>query len=126
MIAPQTVLVLGTYRHSLTVIRSLSMAGHRVIAAIDDKNIPYAKHSRYSHAVWHHTAMEGNEPRFDEEFRSFVPRHPEVTLLLPMGDAETRFLAQNVSAVPGHVKPLMPSPEIVALCHNKLEMCSSH
>ena len=123
MIAPQTVLVLGTYRHSLTVIRSLSRAGHRVIAAIDDENIPYAKHSRYTHAVWHHTTMEGNEPRFDEELRSFFLRHPDVTLLLPMGDAETRFLAQNVSAVPGHVKPLMPSPEIVGLCHNKLEMC---
>jgi len=123
MVAPQTILVLGTYRHSLTAIRSLSRAGHRVIAGIEEDHIPFGKHSRYTHAVWHHTTIEGNAPHFDVEFRSFFLKHPEVTLLLPMGDPETRFLAQNASAIPGHAKPLIPSPAIVALCHNKLEMC---
>jgi len=124
MVAPQTVLVLGTYRHSLTAIRSLSRAGHRVIAGIEEGRIPYGKHSRHTHAVWHHSIIEGNEPRFDEEFRGFFQTHPEVSMLLPMGDPETRFLARNGSAIPGHVKPLIPSPEIVALCHNKVEMCA--
>jgi adenylosuccinate lyase len=39
-----------------------------------------------THAVWHHTAIEGDEPGFDAELRSFFLKHPEVTLLLPMGE----------------------------------------
>jgi predicted ATP-grasp superfamily ATP-dependent carboligase len=123
MVAPQTVLVLGTYRHSLTTIRSLSRAGHRVIAGLEEGRIPFGKHSRYTDEVWHHSTLEGNEAGFGEELERFFRTHPEVSLLLPMGDPETRFLAENRSAIPGHAKPLIPSPEVVALCHDKLEMC---
>jgi predicted ATP-grasp superfamily ATP-dependent carboligase len=122
--APRSVLVLGTYRHSLTVIRSLARAGYRVIAGIENGRIAYGKHCRYSRAIWNHAAIEGDEAGFIQEFRSFFVKHPEVSLVFPVGDVETGLLARNPSILPGHVCPVMPSPEVVLLSHDKLKMCA--
>lgn len=121
--APRSVLVLGTYRHSLTVIRSLARAGHSVIAGVERGRIPYAKYSRYTRAVWNHAAVEGNEAGFIRELQRFLPEHPEVSFIFPMGDVETRLLAQNGSILPAHVSTVMPAPEVVFLAHDKVRMC---
>jgi predicted ATP-grasp superfamily ATP-dependent carboligase len=121
--APRSVLVLGTYRHSLTVIRSLARAGYRVIAGIEKGRIAYGKHCRYSRGIWNHAAIEGDEAGFIQEFRRFLVEHPEVSLVIPVGDVETGLLARNPSILPGHACPVMPSPEVVLLSHDKLNMC---
>lgn len=122
MSAPQAILVLGTYRYSLTIIRSLSKAGYRVIAGIQKGDFPFGKYSRFTHEVWQHASIKENENHFAEELQSFFQERPDVSLLFPIGDTQARFLANNPYVTPDHVATLTPSPEIVAICHDKLKM----
>jgi len=117
------VLLLGDYRHSLTVIRSLSGAGYQVIAGRTDPASPYGKHSRFTSEVWDHPAAEGSGESFIAAVEEFLNARKDVSLVFPIGDNETAALARNISRIPAGAKVVMPAPRIVTTCHKKMEMC---
>src|SRR4051812_39461442 len=86
----ESVLVLGTPRQSLTVLRSLERAGYRTILGIDDPaNI--TRHSRACHEVWQHPGMLSSEPTFLEALIGFVSRRRDVRWIFPVGESMLRF-----------------------------------
>ena len=57
------VLVLGNYRQTLTVIRSLGRAGYHVIAGRDGKR-SFTDYCRYTAEVWQHPNIKNEESSF--------------------------------------------------------------
>ncbi len=117
------ILLLGDYRHCLTVIRSLSRAGYKVIAGQVDPSSPFGQYSRYTSEVWNHPPAEGSGESFIRAIEEFLSARNDISFIFPIGDDETSALARNISKIPASVKVIMPAPHIVKTCHMKKEMC---
>ena len=86
------VLVLGDYRQTVTVVRSLARAGCRVILGTDDPNSSTAR-SRYLWDVW---VYEGACPkRFRDDLEAWLRRERAVELL---GSSVPRITRQPARA----------------------------
>ncbi len=117
------ILILGDYRHSLIVIRSLAKAGYQIIAGQSDPSSPFGRCSRFTSEVWNHPAIEGSGESFMAALEEFFRRRKDVPLIFPTGDDESAALARNISRIPAGVKVVMPDPMIIKTCHKKMEMC---
>ncbi|NNE62318.1 MAG: methyltransferase domain-containing protein [Woeseia sp.] len=118
---PADVLILGDYRQTLTVVRSLARSGFRITVG-QGGGERYALTSRYCTAEWTHPAIEDG-CHFIEALSQWLRRNPHVTLLFPIGDTEIRALAQHRDALPEEVRVVTPARELIEICQDKLAMC---
>ncbi len=91
-----TVLVIGDYRQSLTVARSLHRRGDRVVAAIAPRGRSHLRRSRAVSDRWE-PGMSVDEPGFAQAFETALRRYcPDV--IFPIGDREITWCAQDLAA----------------------------
>lgn len=117
-----TVLIVGDYKESLIVVRSLGRAGCKLIVGKAASQEPtFAEHSRYTNGVWKH-------PDFDREVH-FVPAllnllrsRADVDYVIPVGDAPVSCLARHWSELPATPPFLMAPGDVVMRCHDKIQM----
>jgi predicted ATP-grasp superfamily ATP-dependent carboligase len=118
--ARQTVLLVGNYCHTLTVVRSLGAAGHHVIVGRGGPTWG-EELSRFAAEVWDHPS-----PNADREFigalTAFLGARRDVTAVFPMGDLDTRCLGRHADALRGLTTLVMPDPAIVEMCQDKTHM----
>lgn len=119
----ETVLVVGNYRPSISVVRSLGRAGHRVIVGREPW-ASYAERSRYASEVWDHPAIADNELRFIEALQAFLQSHPDIGFLFPVRGLAIIALCRHLAQLPSHVKLVMPDPDLVEVCDHKTKMLS--
>ncbi|MCP4272741.1 MAG: hypothetical protein GY781_12380 [Gammaproteobacteria bacterium] len=119
---PQNILVLGDYRHCLTVIRSLTKVGHRIVMG-QSKQTRHGKYSRFTSEVWNHPDIRETGKHFMLSLVNFLKNRQDISLIIPIGDTETGLLAKNLQMIPAYVRLVMPDPQIVETCHNKENMC---
>jgi len=114
-----TVLIIGTYRQTLTVIRSVARAGYRVILGIHGET-GGCERSRYVDEVWQHPDTDGD--RFLDELNSFLTGRPEIKMVFPVGETELRCFLEKKDGMPPDVQFLMSDPESICLCLDKPAM----
>ncbi len=112
------VLVLGNYRHALTVIRSLGRAGYYVIAGKDGQR-SFTDHSRYTAEVWQHPKVEDNESNFVAALNEFLAKRDEIPMIFPIGDTQISCIARHIGQLPASVAVVMPDPITAINCQNK-------
>lgn len=112
------VLVLGDYRQTITVVRSLGRAGCRVILGTNDPHSSTAL-SRYVSGAWRY---EGSCPRrFRDGLEAYLKSAPQ-DYVFTVGETPLR----RIIAEPARFAPLAtwasPAPAAIARCFDKREM----
>ncbi|WP_137390658.1 hypothetical protein [Rhodoligotrophos defluvii] len=117
------VLILGNHRPALTAARALHRQGYRVVLSASSK-APFAEYSRAVDELWY-----GPEPAacdFATQLAAYSQRTPDLIAVLPVNEpmlealvADRDVLARLAMA---GVRAVMPKPELVALCHDKIAM----
>lgn len=113
--AAETVLVIGEYRQTVTVVRSLARAGFRVTFGCSEPDSP-TRLSRHVSSVW---VYDWSSPdRFAEQVESFLRNHPH-DFVFTVGESPLRRLIK----VAPRLEPLAtwanPDPATVARCFDK-------
>lgn len=119
---PHTILLLGGYHTAIPATRMLGRAGHTVIVGREDSNPTFAELSRYASGVWDHPRIRGNWDGFIDALNGFLSSRPDISLIFPIGDLQLLPLARHYDRLPNHVRIVMPTPEIVETCENKIRL----
>lgn len=116
-----TVLLLGNYRPSLTLIRTMAAEGRRFIVGLNAGEIGY-EYSRHVTEAWRHPAIDRNAGAdFLTALASLLDKRDDIGTVLPVSDAMVLFLARHRDAIAPCVAVASPAPEIVLLCADKIK-----
>ena len=115
MSSAKRVLVVGDYRQTITVVRSLARAGFEVLLGTDDPRSSTAL-SRYVSRVW--TYDRAGSERFYDQLESYL-RIEQPGFVFTVGESQLRRLIRE----PERFEPLscwaMPDPQTVERCFDK-------
>lgn len=112
-----TVLLLGNLRASLTLARTLSRAGHRIIAGVDGAD-PYLFLSRHVDGWFRHAPLDAAP---EAALQSILPALSEhgVDVVLPVSEVATRLVADRHTLFADQARIAAPAPDLVARCADK-------
>lgn len=114
------VLLLGNYRQTLTVIRSLARSGCDVILGAAESSV-FTQYSRYVAGVWRHPDPAASESAFVAAWSSYL-LDQRIDFVFPIGESELSILARHADKLPEAVVPVMADLQAVAACLDKLQM----
>jgi len=114
----RSVLVLGNYRQTITVIRSLGRAGYRVILGIE-KSRDYTQFSRYTSEVWRHPVVRDDSEDFFVALQDHLARNPHIQLIFPVGERQIVYFNRRRDRVPGGVHLIMADRNSIETCFDK-------
>jgi predicted ATP-grasp superfamily ATP-dependent carboligase len=115
-----SILLVGNYRPSIAVVRSLGRAGYRVIVGLF-RDASFAERSRYCAETWHHPPL-GESEAFLGALTEFLRSRPDISLLMPVHQASVALLARELRRLPDSVTPVIVPPTIVETCLDKTRM----
>jgi predicted ATP-grasp superfamily ATP-dependent carboligase len=115
-----SVLLVGNYRPSITVVRSLGQAGYRVIVG-REQYFSFAEWSRDSAEAWRHPPLEDPEA-FIGALVDFLLARPDVSLLFPIEQAAVALVARYQDRLPASVVPVNVTQSILETCLDKRRM----
>ena len=115
-----SVLLIGNYRPSITVVRSLSRAGHRTIVG-DAGDGSMAERSRHCDEVWPHPPLKSGGS-FLSALREFVTSRPDVSILFPVQERAVAWFAANRERLPPGPAIACAASDVVATCLDKPRM----
>ena len=111
------ILILGDYRQSLTIARSLAARGDVVIAGVVDGARSHVRLSRAVATTWLHPPI--SDASFGASLFDAIARfRPDV--LMPVGDLEIRWVADRWDDFT--VTLAMPDPEVIRICQSKPDL----
>lgn len=113
-----SVLVVGNYRPTVAVVRSLGRAGYRVIVG-REANGYIADLSRYASETWEHPPIKEQEAAFIDALASFLTSRTEIGVLFPVSGLAIMALCRHRGRVPANVRIAMPDPAVVEACDHK-------
>jgi predicted ATP-grasp superfamily ATP-dependent carboligase len=116
------ILLLGNYRHTITVVRSLGRAGFDVI--LGRENDVSEQYSRFCSETWVHPKLEGNPEEFGTALDEFVERRPDVSVVFPIGESPLVFLNRNAGRY-STLTVVSPAPSTVFTCLDKVSSYDS-
>lgn len=117
----KSVLLLGNYRPTLWVARALAKAGWRVIVSRGGGE-GCAEYSRDVSEAWDHPDPAAAPAHFMAALSQFLAERPEVGVVYPVGEEFLACVAQHRSQLPDSITLAAVSPEIFAICQNKVAM----
>jgi biotin carboxylase len=118
---PVTVLILGNYRTTLTVARTLSEAGYRTIVTEASHGAAGARYSRFVDELWHHPPVSAGKA-FYQSLNALLANRPEIQFVFPVEESFSVWLANNAHLVPNRVRVVSPSPYLVRTSLDKPKM----
>ncbi len=123
-VAPEkSVLILGNYRPTLTVARTLRGEGFRVIVSDADHGDAGARYSRFVDEMWDHPHLdEEGGAAFQEALSAFLDQRSDITTIFPVSEEFVVWLAANAGALPAQIIVVSPEPRQVDLCLDKKKM----
>ena len=115
-----SVLVIGNYRASLTVVRSLARDGYNVIAGVG-MDCSFTDLSRSCHEVWEHPAIDTNGP-FADSLLKFLEGRPDVSFVFPVVQSAVICIAELKDRLPANTTAVISDPGIIKKCLHKSYM----
>lgn len=113
------ILVLGNYRQTLTVIRSLTKAGYHVIVGREDKRV-FTQYSRYTAEVWPHPDIEKSATDFIAALFKFLADRRDISFIFPVGESDMLCLMHCMDRLPATIGVIMPDAEVITACLDKM------
>ncbi|MGH3973916.1 MAG: hypothetical protein ACRDS9_11425, partial [Pseudonocardiaceae bacterium] len=123
----ELVLVLGTYRPAVTVIRALARRGRRAVVGRDpdrrhSEGSAGVEFSRHTTAVWDHPSINSEPAAFLDALVCELARWPEPVHVLPLDEEALVLLARERSRLPVSTSLAVPATETIVTCLDK-ERC---
>lgn len=115
-----TVLVVGNYRPSLGVLRSLGRAGYRLVVGRDPE-FSFVERSRYCAETWSHPPM-GDPESFLAALVDFLQSRPDVSMVFPVQQWAVILLARHWDRLPASVTLVNVPRPTVETCLDKARM----
>jgi predicted ATP-grasp superfamily ATP-dependent carboligase len=112
------VLVIGNYRQTLTVIRSLARANYSVIVGRSEPST-FTQYSRYIKEIWEHPDIDCDGKEFMAALSTFAESRTAPFFIFPVGEWELSMLARHFPELPPAAMLVMPDPATVLTCLNK-------
>ena len=109
------VLVLGDYRQTVTIVRSLGRAGFQIVLGTNDSHSSTAQ-SRYVSDV--RVFEDSSHERFLEELEAYL-RHEKPDYVFPVGENQARCIAGATKRLMPLAAWVMPDPSTVLRCFDK-------
>lgn len=113
------VMLLGNYRPTVAVARSLASLGYKVIVSRDAGGL--AAVSRSVAEVWDAPKAAG-DPGFFDCLADYLERRPEIGVVVPVEEKYVLGLAHNRAKLPGDRVYATPADETVKTCLDKVAM----
>jgi len=119
----RSVLVLGNYRPTLTVVRTLARNGFHVVLGLGHDPEGSAQHSRHVHEIWDHPRLETQDGAlFGAALGNLLSSRPDIRIVYPVSEALVRWLAGNEGRLPRDVLVASPPAAMVDICLDNLRM----
>lgn len=115
-----SVLVLGNYRPSLTVVRSLAKSGYRVIVG-SRLGRSLVDLSRYSQGIWEHPSIDEGVPFF-EALLKFLRSRPDISFVFPVLQSTVVFTSERYKLFPPGATLVTSTPRLIHECLDKVRM----
>lgn len=116
--SPSKVLVLGNYRQTLTVIRSLAKAGYHIIVGRGCKRV-FTQYSRYTAEIWPHPEIESSENDFIAALVKLLSTRGDIDFVFPVGEEEITCLIRHRDVIPPSTELVMAEPSVISACLDK-------
>jgi biotin carboxylase len=111
----RSVLVIGEYRQTVTVVRSLARAGLRVTLACTEPDSP-TRYSRHVSGVWLYDGTRMD--RFAAQVEAYLRQHPH-DFVFTVGESPLRRLIEAAERLEPLSTWVNPAPATVARCFDK-------
>ncbi len=113
------VLVIGNYRQTLTVIRSLARANYRVIVGRSEPRA-FTQYSRYVAEIWDHPDIDRQAEEFLAALSAFAKSRTAPLFIFPVGERELDVLVHNLPELGPATMVVMPDSATILTCLNKV------
>lgn len=128
------VLVLGDYRQTLTIARSLAHANYRVTVGTAGQPFAHTRYCRYVSEHWHgpecRPAIRTNPSQeFVLAMLGFLEQRPDIKWIFPVGDTDLRTLCPHAGRLEAAVNLVMLDAKTIETCtvktiaNEKAEAC---
>ncbi|HET6387963.1 hypothetical protein [Hyphomicrobium sp.] len=114
-----SVLLLGNYRPTLTLARTLSALGYNVIITLEPESV--AQFSRFVDECWHSPSIN-DPPAFFEALGEFLRKRPDVSVVYPVLEVCLRHFARHAHLLPNDRLYVKTDDETIATCLSKPKM----
>ncbi|MDX5593301.1 hypothetical protein [Pseudovibrio sp. SPO723] len=114
------ILLLGNYRPTLTLVRTLGAAGHHLTVGLEGSD-GGAEFSRHANATWDHPSLLKDEDAFLTALEAYVARN-QITLLFPVSEEFVTCFVRHRQRVEALAPVAMMEPELVSACLDKVGM----
>lgn len=114
----RSVLILGSYRQTVTVIRSLGSAGYRVVVG-RGRAREFGEFSRHAAEAWIHPDLNDGNDDFVVAMVKFLSERPDVKYVFPIGERQVVYLTRRAGYLPHDVSLVMAKREAVVTCLDK-------
>lgn len=114
-------LIIGTYRQTLTVVRSLARAGQNVVLGVHG-DAATCNHSRYVNETWQHPDLVLDPETFASALSDLLTERTDIKFIIPVGESDLRFFVSQYAEFAARVNLLMCDPGIVEICLHKPTM----
>ena len=116
-------LVIGDYRHTLTIVRALGRTGQNVILAYSEDG-HLSRYSRFTDEIWP-CPKPGEDPvGFRDALQQLLQRRPDIDSLLPVGEIEIRWILAHGHCIPANVKVLAADFGSTRRCLDKADVAA--
>jgi predicted ATP-grasp superfamily ATP-dependent carboligase len=121
------ILVLGIYRQTLTVIRSLAKTGLDIIVGRTEAK-QFIDFSRYTSEVWVHPSIEAHEEEFIHRLMFFLSERRDIHYIFPVDEPEVACIERHRDKLSSLAKLIIPGKNIFFTCIDKdlmYKVCTS-
>ncbi|HEX9852916.1 MAG TPA: hypothetical protein VGA68_07860, partial [Woeseiaceae bacterium] len=115
------VLLLGNYRPTLTLARTLSDDGFRIISGREGCD-GGAEYCRFVDEIWDHRPAKQDPDGFIADLEALLAARPEISVVYPVSEDFVRLIATRRSSLPAGPTYVTAAPESVADCLDKLRL----
>lgn len=121
---PDSILLVGTYRTAVSVVRALARRGRWVEVGLENTASQLAESggaefSRHASAMWHHPSIRNAPDDFLEALVRKMSASPGPVHVLPLHEQALVLLATQRHRLPAHVSLAVPATDNVMACLDK-------
>lgn len=113
---PGSILVLGNYRQTLTVVRSLARAGYRPVVTPD--RIVFVQRSRATAEIWRAPPLT-DEAQYLAALNALLATRGDLRWVFPVGENQIRLILRVRTSLPASTMPVMADAAVIPLCLDK-------
>jgi len=109
---PAAVLLLGNYRPTIALVRTLKPLGYRVIVGLGGGE-GGAQYSRFVDEVWDHPPLAAGADRFVAALAAVLRRRPDIRVVVPVAEEFVRVVSDARDALPADRSYAVPSRAVI-------------